>query len=382
MLISQKIHNDDISNILILNNKKVSAQDNQIFKSELEKFRPLQTRLLQANHKQTAIMKELTQTYNDLLQDRRVRAEQSKYESFSRQRGQVMGKYRKVFQAFNDLVSGLMRAQNFYSEMKETVESLHKNVETFVSNRRSEGGQLLSQIESAKSGSADREQQRLRDLMERMSVDPSQSTSSPPKRQAPRPAPLQQTPGYQPTYNPAASPPITPRYPGVAASATQGQFAPLQSPPQQQHPHHMSYPNGSSSFAQPPRRESIPHREPYNPNTYGPVSPPPNHAYFSPPPGQQQNPHQNPHFSTYSAAGSHQSHMSHQSQVPPGYVPPPPPPGPPPGQQQQDFSAVGGGGAGYPSGPGGYASRQSHPAHQQQGGGQGGDPWAGLNAWK
>ena len=37
-----------------------------------------------------------------------------------------MAKYRKVNQAFSDLVTGLMRAQGFYSEMKETVESLHK----------------------------------------------------------------------------------------------------------------------------------------------------------------------------------------------------------------------------------------------------------------
>ena len=58
-----------------------------------------------------------------------------------------MTKYRRVYQSFNDLVAGLSRAQTFYSEMKDTVLSLQKNVETFVNNRRSEGGQLLTKIE-------------------------------------------------------------------------------------------------------------------------------------------------------------------------------------------------------------------------------------------
>ena len=116
-----------------------------MFKSELEKFRPHQNRILQAMHKQSAIMKELTRTYGDLLQDKRVRSEQNKYESFSRQRNTVLSRYRKVYQAYVDLNAGLERARQFYSEMKETVESLEKNVQSFVENRRSEGSQLLKE---------------------------------------------------------------------------------------------------------------------------------------------------------------------------------------------------------------------------------------------
>ncbi|EOD45372.1 putative vacuolar protein-sorting protein bro1 protein [Neofusicoccum parvum UCRNP2] len=84
--LKEKVHNDDISNVLILNKKQISNQENQLFKAELEKFRPHQNRILQANHKQSSLMKQLTQTYGDLLQDKRVRSEQNKYEAFSRQR--------------------------------------------------------------------------------------------------------------------------------------------------------------------------------------------------------------------------------------------------------------------------------------------------------
>lgn len=386
--LKDKVHSDDISNVLILNKKAISNQDNQLFKVELEKFRPHQNRLLQANHKQTSLMKELTRTYSDLLQDKRVRSEQTKYEAFSRQRASVMNKYRKIYQSFNDLIAGLMRAQGFYSEMKETVESLQNNVDTFVNNRRSEGGQLLSKIENARNSGigaqADREQERLKELMERMSMDPSSSpTSGGSNKKQHRPPPLQTSlqpgQGYvqsaHPQYNPATSPPITPRYPLTALPGNQ-----YASPPQ-----NYQHSSSNGSFQPPPPRRESYGREPYNPNAYGPVSPPAHQQYFSPPPG---------HLNTYPQSAypqsayptsttpqpSHQQQHQSQQYMPPGYVPPPPPPGPPP-SQQPDYSNYTGS---YPSGPGGYAHnpRGSQQGQQQQQGQGQGDPWAGLNNWK
>ncbi|OMP87213.1 Vacuolar protein-sorting protein bro1 [Diplodia seriata] len=370
--LKEKVHNDDISNVLILNKKQISNQENQLFKAELEKFRPHQNRILQANHKQSSLMKQLTQTYGDLLQDKRVRSEQSKYEAFSRQRSSVMSKYRKIFQAFNDLISGLMRAQAFYSDMKETVESLQQNVESFVNNRRAEGGQLLGSIESRKatgsSEQADRERERMQQLMERMSVEPSRSPVSQHERTTSRPSPLQQTAPYQTSYNPASSPPVTPRYPSVTAAAPSVGHYGVQSPPM----HHQSYQpqpptNGNAApyQPQPPRRES--YQREYNPNNYGQMSPPPTQQYFS----QSQ-------YSGYQPqAGG--------SQLPPGYIPPPPPPGPPPSHQSVDYAGLTGNGASYPSGPGGYAAggyrAPSMGQGQQQQSGTS-DPWAGLSAWK
>ncbi|KAF2774393.1 BRO1-domain-containing protein [Teratosphaeria nubilosa] len=374
--LKDKIHNDDISNVLILNKKAISNQEAALFKSELEKFRPHQNRIIQANHKQSSLMKELTRTYGDLLQDKRVRSEQNKYESFSRQRNAVLSKYRKVFQAYTDLQAGLERAQQFYDEMKDTVDSLKKNVESFVENRRSEGGQLLSAIEASKGSGADREQARLKELMERMSVNPAtQSSASPVAGMAPtsgmaanrdaghRPPPLQQQSYSQPAtqpqaiYNPAASPSITPRY----------QSNGMQSPPYngafQQRP-------GSYSVANQQQQG----RSSYNPNAYGPVSPPAHQQYFSPPPSQNyQTFQQQPTTTQYS--GQQGVHGQYGQ---PGWQPPPPPPGPPP---SQDYSALQA--THYPNGAGGY-SQDPRRSQQQQGGAQvpAGDPWAGLSAWK
>jgi hypothetical protein len=352
-----QVHNDDISSVLILN-KKAMSQENQLFKTELEKFRPHQQRLLQAQHKQHSLMKELTRTYSDLLSDKRVRQEQNKYEAFSRQRGTVMSKYKKVHQALMDLQAGLERAKNFYSEMKDTVDSLYKNVEGFVGNRKAEGSQLLNQIESGKAssgaGGADREQQRLKEMMDRMSMNPS---SSPHQQQQPQPPqrPVQQQHHSYNNYNPAASPPVTPSYgmqPTPSPYMHQQTYATHQQPqqPQHQQPSYQQHPQ------QPQQSYS------YNPTSYGmPNSPPtaaPQNQYFSPPPNQNQG--QNHQY-------GQQQQQQHQNMLPHGYVPPPPPPGPPPHQQysQQAYGQ----------------QQQQQQQHPQQGQGQG-DPWAGLGAWK
>lgn len=384
-----QVHNDDISNVLILNKKQIANQEQALFKTELEKFRPHQNRLLAANHKQASLLKELTRTYNDLLSDKRVRSEQSKYESFSRQRNTVISKYRKVFQAFNDLVAGLSRAQTFYSEMKDTVDSLQKNIEGFVNSRRSEGAHLLQGIEdkrngvqrgSGSAGSAggqglvDWERERIQQLMERMSVE-SPANASPQKAAQARPT----IPSY-----------------GSGGSGTAIQYANMP----QQYGMHSPPPNTGympRTTSQPQNgygATASPQPGGYNPNNYGPVSPPPgsyghqsmpsasSHHYFSPPPNQQPQPPYQPGFGTQPQHQQHQQPRQGsvpQQTMPPGWQPPPPPPGPPP-PGQQDFSGLTGNT--FPSGPGGYANQQTRQPQQQPGQGQQQDPWGGLSAWK
>ena len=305
-------------------------------------------------------MKELTRTYGVLLQDRRVKSEQAKYESFTRQRNSVLAKYKRVFQAFNELVHGLTIAQKFYTEMKDTVESLEKNVQTFVSNRRSEGAQLLYRIEQEKAISVgsqtDRERDRLQHLMERMGVDPSSPPSHPEmSRSMSRPVP----PNDPHASNP---PPISPPYYTKLASAHSSALPIIKSPQttvlqqdfsRQQPTEHVkqvsvtrgSYQSGNNMGGS----------DPYNPMAY---------------------PYQSPASPARPPSATSQQYSQHGNRyIPQGYVPPPPPPGPPPSSQGN----FGNPGHPYPSGPGGYASqppRKSSTAQSQS------DPWAGLNAWK
>ncbi|RQM07931.1 hypothetical protein DH86_00000815 [Scytalidium sp. 3C] len=367
--LKEKVHTDDISQVLILNKK--ANVESKLFQAELEKFRPYQNRLLSANHKQSSLMKELTVTFNNLLQDKRVRSEQNKYESIVRQQSGVMSKYKKIHQEFLDLEAGLQGAKKWYGEMKDTVESLSKNVDTFVSNRRAEGAQLLNQIEqdraSSASGQADRERERLRGLMERMSMDPSTSPSS-------AKSPRSQSLSYSST-SPSTRYPTT-NFAGQYQFPTSPQppsTQPQSAHPQSAYPSFSSPQNGSYYPAQAPQTgdpyfsagKHTPQAQPgYNPSLYPAqaVSPPPTQTSFS------QN------TQAYNR-GPHQ--QASQQYIPPGYIPPPPPPGPPPLGPQQTFPQPGSpppGGYGYgmhPSQPQGGAPQQSSS-----------DPWAGLNAWK
>ncbi|KAL2832920.1 BRO1-like domain-containing protein [Aspergillus cavernicola] len=380
--LKDKVHTDDISNVLILNKKSITGQESQLFDAELEKFRPHQNRLLQANHKQTALMKELTKTYGDLLQDKRVRAEQSKYETITRQRNSVMARYKKIYDSFNNLRSGITQAQTFYTEMTETVDSLKKNVDTFINNRRSEGAQLLGQIEKA-SGTSDheeREREKLRQLMERLSTEPKPPSVPPPSSaaglaKAKSPPPPVKASTYPTNIAPPKAsphfPPAVPQQHGTPIShspAPYGQYMPPGTG--------VSY-LPSQSFHQ---GAAAPLSEGYNPMAY-PIPA----SSMSPPPSQQfYSPASTPFYTSPTPPVPSSQYM------PQGYVPPPPPPRP----QQTTYAPSTGP---FPSGPGGYAqvrpygSSQHHKAHSQSSPQTGhplssssstADPWAGLNAWK
>lgn len=256
-----------------------------------------------------------------------------------------------------------MRAQGFYTEMKETVESLHKNVDTFVNNRRSEGGQLLSGIEETKrhgssSGLVDWERERLKELMDRMSMDPSNSPGSSPSKTS---RPNYSSIGSQPQYT-----------------------SPLPSTAQQ----FPSY-NRPSNVPPSAANGTRPGEFTYQPASFGPVSPqintnPQQTQQYQP--QQAFSPQQTQQFSQPFSPSQQQSYQPQQQHsqsqsgapntaMPPGWVPPPPP-GPPP---NQDFN-FGLTGQSYPAGPGGYA--QAGQRGQQQGQQQQQDPWSGLAGWR
>ena len=402
---------DDISNVLILNKKSIQSQENQIFQQELDKFRPHQNRLLQMAHKQGALMKELTLAYGDLLQDKRIRAEQNKYESLSRQRNGVLTRFKKTHQAFMDITGGLGKATEFYREMKDTVESLEKNVETFVTNRRTEGASLLAKIESDKPSETDR---KLQELMEKWTMNQSkQSPANTPSRpptlpvgpkagtpQPPTPAPMQ-APHLQ-----ASSPPPTPRYtphasvgPGYYSSQTPPPLPPL--PPSA--PATTTSFSGYNPYGQPSqpngqyggvRRDSIPFSQMANPMQ----SRTPAYPFAGAPPRRDSH----PFAGMPSSPPPSQSHMQYQpSQYPPGqyqpnyppqqpynpgaYSIPPPPPGPPPQGQvvngrpnyaPQNYAPQPPPTPGQPNQY--YTQQPNQPLPQQQSA----DAWQGLSNWK
>ncbi|KAL5615235.1 uncharacterized protein BROUX77_001072 [Berkeleyomyces rouxiae] len=407
--LKEKAHNDDISQILILNKKSISNYESQLFQSELEKFRSYQNRLLQAYHKQAAMLKELTVTFNALLQDKRVRSEQTKWESVQRQQSTVVTKYKRAYEEFLDLESGLQRAKTWYSEMKDTVESLRKNVDAFVNNRRTEGSQLLDRITANrnKAPQAELEQERMRQLMSRMSMDqPQTSVSSPADHDAVLGAGSRRPPALFSSGQ-------APRYDGYQYGHGQAHGLPTSPPPNQISHQSSTYGNpslasqqGGMQSPQSGAPAGFNHPTTYDPAFYGlnpgPTSPPPTQSSFgirgpASPPATQTSfmrgpasppPNQSTFSNAYGGAYSQQPQAQQVAQpqqqqqqqqqmgqqmnrppsqgVPPhGYTLPPPPPGPPPIGPQQTIHY---GAQDYPAPPTSQAGQQ--------------DPWSGLRAWK
>ena len=302
-----------------------------------------------------------------------------------RQRTAVTNRYKRAYQEFLDLVAGLHSAKNWYAEMKESAESLEKNVQSFVHNRRAEGAQLLNQIEreqaAGKSSQAELERERLRELMDRMSMGGGQAGSPKPQAQA---------------HETGRRAPPTPLFsPGQAARYSDANFASQYPLPTSPPAHQASMPpttyGGMTAGYQ---AQGAPYGQPaaYNPSQYGmnpgPASPPPTQTSFgmstyrgpaSPPPTQTSFGQAMHGYGGYQGQQQGQQQQQQQQQqgaqkgrpvsvVPPGFVPPPPPPGPPPLGPQQTI----------------HYGAQDYPVEGQGGQGkqQESDPWAGLSAWK
>lgn len=290
-------------------------------------------------------MKELTKVYGDLLQDKRVRAEQTRYETITKQRNIVMSKYKKVYNAFCDLSIGVEQARQFYDEMKSTVDNLHKNVDTFVNNRRTEGAQLLSKIERDKQAAAacqeEREREKLSQMMSRLAMEPSPQKPSVPSTSTSK-SPVKSSAPQRPP-----SVPYTASYPGYTSPSI---TSPIQYGPGQPYPT----------------------PEAYNPMAF--MYPPPT---MSPSTGQQY----------YPPVTSGYPYQSPQHAIPPYQIPPPPPPprssqSPYPAQPTIPLYGI----PGYiPGRPMSTAGPQYPPTQAQshsQHGGPPNDPWAGINSWK
>ena len=436
--LKEKVHTDDISNVLILNKKAIANQENQLFQAELEKFRSHQNRLISTVHKQASLLKELTKTYGDLLQDKRVRNDQQKYDAMQKSKTSVMNKYRRVWNAHEDLTQGLTRAQGFYSEMKESVDSLEKNVESFVSNRRAEGAQLLHSIEQTKNSSMDgqaaAEQKRMQELMNRLSMEPKPTSPThpeaptlpplPPLNASRSPAPIATS---YPTTNPDPRFTIPPRRSPapVVPNGYSNQLQPPSQPPkpspiESQHAFAQGaatpLTSGYNPMAYPERRVAAsPSQQQPGAYTFSPVtSPPPGgmNAYFppgpqphqpltftspshqypqygfpshppsgAPAPGQYQSPSPHPQMPQSQPPYHQHQHQPYQASpspynMPQNYVPPPPPPGPPGGGSATQYPPNQAGV--WASGPGGYANySQRYPTLQGQGQPPPGQPQSG-----
>jgi FMN-dependent NADH-azoreductase len=249
------VHKDDISSLLILN-RKVPNIEEQLFKAELGKFQPQQSRIDATIHHQQNLIKELTDTWKSVLANETVRQKTASREGMRSQRQALLERFRLAYHAWTESRDGLVKGEEFYSKLASLANSALANAEQFVNNREEERRTLSTSLNASSQYSA---QQLLRDF-DSMSIGSQQAKQAPPAPPFSRPTDGYKSTSYQPSgysfghESDASVPPTLPPKPGSVAPQTAA----------------------SPYFGHP--REQVP-QEPYNvpsaydSSLYGPSSP-------------------------------------------------------------------------------------------------------------
>ncbi|KAI8149328.1 BRO1-like domain-containing protein [Fennellomyces sp. T-0311] len=351
--LKEKTMQDDISQLLILNKKTVNIEQ-QIFTSELEKFRPHQQRITASIHHQQQVIQELTAAFKAVMDGEEAQKLQKRWDAAERQRRSVLDRFNRAQSGYFETKEGLRKGIQFYSSLCDVIESLMSNARKFTSERAQERESMgetlenerigkeqellkekLSKYTSAAAPKIDTTMSSLADKAREMSIGQhtsfynAQPTASPitprsysTSSQSFASAPPQPTASYSnPPQSPPArsAPPPQPytsygsQIPSQQTNVYQQQpTAPPQPPPLQRAP---SYSSNSAQYAASPAgaspvpymfsqsissAPSIPRQEMY---VSSPVAPaPPVNMYGAPPtaPSQQQQQQQQPQQYRYS----------------------------------------------------------------------------------
>jgi tyrosine-protein phosphatase non-receptor type 23 len=103
--LKEAAHNDDISSVLILNKKNPNIES-QLFTSELEKFRPYQTRLGGLVHKQQDLLSEVVKAFKALLQEQAGSKEQEEIEAAQQEADNYIARFRAARGGWEDVREG------------------------------------------------------------------------------------------------------------------------------------------------------------------------------------------------------------------------------------------------------------------------------------
>ncbi|KAK9465352.1 BRO1-like domain-containing protein [Lipomyces arxii] len=143
----QKIQQDDISSLLILN-QKVPNIEEKLFKSELEKFIPYQKRIAATVYQQAMTLKELTAEWKAVLDNPAIKQRRAQLDDSDRRSHGTISRFKQAFEAWNDVYYGKQKGVHFYNELFDFAKSTERNVLEFVENRRDESKRILATLQN------------------------------------------------------------------------------------------------------------------------------------------------------------------------------------------------------------------------------------------
>ncbi|KAG9092612.1 bck1-like resistance to osmotic shock [Ceratobasidium sp. 370] len=381
--LKDKIQNDDVSQLLLLNRRSGPTVETALFQSELEKFKPYQARISSTVHHQQATLQEVGGLLRRLQNERGKGGWAKQWEAGEKRRREAVTRVARAREGWMEVREGAGKGIQFYQDLSSLVQTLKQKTLAFTSARKTERERLVSEAE----------------LQKRLSAPSVPPPVPPPPSTQPRSPTLESTTGSmslnqgtwaqsQPPQQIQQSKPFPPPLPPPPQRPTYTSPPP---PPQQQPQQYQPY-GAPSPYSAPPPAAPSPYPAPPAPPAAASPFPPP------PPPQSQQSysgysspaPPPDPYAGLDSAFGSAptpaQPTYPTQSSAPSAYPPPPAParqgtypPPPPPQSRQQSYPPPLSGVAPYPPPPGGAAPYPPPPGpggypQQYQYGGQYGQP--------
>ncbi|KAK9450125.1 BRO1-like domain-containing protein [Limtongia smithiae] len=140
--LKDKIQEDDISSLLILN-KKVPNIEEKLFKSELEKYVPYQQRLAATVFQQSSTLQELTTAWKKVLDDPVIQEQRRNLGEAGRRKQSMNERFKRAYESWSDVYAGKTKGATFYNDLHEFAVSTQWNVKEFVDNRRDERRRML-----------------------------------------------------------------------------------------------------------------------------------------------------------------------------------------------------------------------------------------------
>ncbi|GAB1520223.1 bck1-like resistance to osmotic shock [Rhizoctonia solani] len=145
--LKEKVQNDDVSHLLLLNRRSGPAVETALFASELEKFRPYQSRLASTVHHQQAALQEVGNLLKRLQNERGRGAWAKKWEAGEKKRKDAITRIARAREGWVEVREGAGKGIQFYQDLASMVSALKRNAISYTSSRKAERDRLASEIE-------------------------------------------------------------------------------------------------------------------------------------------------------------------------------------------------------------------------------------------
>lgn len=143
----KQIQTDDVSNLLLLNRRSQNVEP-QLFASELEKFRPYQTRLAAAVSASRSILQELDMLVAQVHRGTGFREILKKEKECQKIIRDWEKRLIEAGESYAEIRAGLGKGLSYYDSLRGVIEDLKLEVQRFVNSREQERRRMIGDIET------------------------------------------------------------------------------------------------------------------------------------------------------------------------------------------------------------------------------------------